>query len=83
MTLYVRRDQARLLLKVNQDSMYKLGWKKRIGWAPVRESIASAIVSQTGLLDSKKDTTIWDPFCGSGTFGLVAAAMHRGAWVRM
>ena len=26
---------------------------------------------------------LWDPFCGSGTLGLVAAAMHYGTWVRM
>lgn len=32
--------------------MYKLGWKKRVGWAPVRESIATAMMTQTKLLES-------------------------------
>ena len=34
--IYVRRNNARLLLKVNEQPMYKLGWKRRVGWAPVR-----------------------------------------------
>ncbi len=36
MTIYVRRNKAKLLLKVNEQEMYKLGWKKRVGWAPIR-----------------------------------------------
>ena len=70
------------MLKVNQEEMYKLGWKKRVGWAPVRESIATAVLSQSGLLDLQ-DLVIWDPFCGSATLPIVAAAMYYGALVRM
>ena len=63
--------------------MYKLGWKKKVGWAPIRQSIATAVLSQTRVLDSDNKVYIWDPFCGSGTIGLVAAAMYYGAWVRL
>lgn len=34
--LYIRRNHARLLLKLNQEPMYKHGWKKNIGWGPIR-----------------------------------------------
>ena len=63
--------------------MYKLGWKKRVGWAPIRQSIATAVLSQTTLLQSQSDVTLWDPFCGSGTLPIVAAAMYYSAFVRM
>ena len=63
--------------------MYKLGWKKRVGWAPIRESIATAVITQTGILESEGDIAIWDPFCGSGTIPMVAAAIFYGAFVRM
>ena len=81
-TVYVRRGIARLLLKVNLQAMYKHGWKRRVGWAPVRESIAAAVMTQTGLLNTTDSIKLWDPFCGSATLPIVAAAMHNQAGVR-
>ena len=52
--IYIKKNNARILLKVNEQAMYKLGWKRRVGWAPVRESIATAVMHQSGLLDTHK-----------------------------
>jgi len=57
--------------------MYKHGWKKRVGWGPIRESIVASILDQTQILkDDKATIRLWDPFCGSGTFPLVAASQY-------
>jgi 23S rRNA G2445 N2-methylase RlmL len=82
MTLYVRRNQARLLLKVNKQPMYKHGWKQKVGWAPIRESIIAAVLNQTQILEQTGCVRLWDPFCGSGTIALVAAAQWHGVGVR-
>lgn len=62
--------------------MYKHGWKKRVGWGPIRQSIVASILDQTTLLAKNESLKLWDPFCGSGTFALVAAAQYYNLGVR-
>lgn len=62
--------------------MYKHGWKKYVGWGPIRQSIVAAIFSHIDILNKQSDIRIWDPFCGSGTIGLVGIAKYYNLSIR-
>ena len=57
-------------LEVFNSNRMKSGYKKFIGWGSVKESIISAFLQQSGIIDEFKENhsiKIFDPFCGSGT----------------
>lgn len=67
--------------------MHKFGWKKNIGWGPIRQTLTASILYRTGLLQNNKNTpnkeiTLWDPFCGSGTIPLVTLSMLKSLKIR-
>ena len=64
--------------------MYKHGWKKRVGWGPIRESLVASILYKANILKQGSDQkmVLWDPFCGSGTIPLVACSMLGNLRVR-
>ncbi|WP_321418689.1 RNA methyltransferase [uncultured Desulfobacter sp.] len=74
-TLMVRgeNDRFELSLDMSGTPLYKRGIKEKVAKAPLRETLAFAILTRLGL--SKKDTLV-DPMCGSGTFSLEGAMMQ-------
>ncbi|WP_321493816.1 RNA methyltransferase [uncultured Desulfobacter sp.] len=75
-TLMVRgeNDRFELSLDMSGTPLYKRGIKEKIVRAPLRETLAFAILTRLNL--SEKDT-IADPMCGSGTFSLEGAMMQN------
>ncbi|CAN2040848.1 conserved hypothetical protein [Candidatus Magnetomoraceae bacterium gMMP-15] len=71
--IFVRAFDDHLTVSIDSSGelLYKRGVKKYIGKAPIRESIASAILSFAKW--NKKNELIIDPMCGSGTFSIEAA----------
>jgi 23S rRNA G2445 N2-methylase RlmL len=87
LVFYIRKNSGRFLLKINKDNLYKHGWKNHVNWGPIRESIAASILHQSKIFQKsdnqeKVNMKIWDPMCGSGTFGLVATTMIEQIPVR-
>ena len=74
-TLMVRgeNDRFELSLDMSGTPLYKRGIKEKIVKAPLRETLAFAILTRLGL--SEQDTLV-DPMCGSGTFSLEGAMMQ-------
>ena len=74
-TLMVRgeNDRFELSLDMSGTPLYKRGIKEKIVKAPLRETLAFAILTRLNL--SEKDI-IADPMCGSGTFSLEGAMMQ-------
>ncbi len=74
-TLMVRgeNDIFELSLDMSGTPLYKRGIKEKIVKAPLRETLAFAILTRLDL--SEKDL-IADPMCGSGTFSLEGAMMQ-------
>ena len=74
-TLMVRgeNDRFELSLDMSGTPLYKRGIKEKIVKAPLRETLAFAILVRLGL--TEKDTLV-DPMCGSGTFSLEGAMMQ-------
>ena len=64
------KDKATLLLNTSGEGLHKRGYRKLVGEAPLKESLASAIIYLSGWKNSQ---TLIDPFCGSGTLPIEAA----------
>ena len=67
-------DQVTLSLDSSGDPLYKRGLKVGPARAPLRETLAAAILLAAGY-DGLKPLV--DPMCGSGTFSLEAAMMAK------
>jgi putative N6-adenine-specific DNA methylase len=55
--------------------LYKRGWRTNAGKAPLRESLAAAMILATSW---RGEQPLVDPFCGSGTIAIEAATMATG-----
>jgi putative N6-adenine-specific DNA methylase len=68
-TFYIRivDDNLTLSLDLTGDPLYKRGYQKIKGEAPIRENFAAAFLME--LFDGiTEDVTLIDPMCGSATF---------------
>ena len=54
------------------ESLFKRGWRLEHGEAPLKENLAAALLALSGW---KPELPLVDPFCGSGTIAIEAAAM--------
>lgn len=63
-------DIATLTLDTSGESLHKRGYRKQATEAPLKESLAAAIVL---LSRWRPDRPLYDPFCGSGTIPIEAA----------
>ena len=70
------KDRASLYLDASGPSLHKRGWRANSNEAPLRETLAAAMVK---LSRFKGRETFLDPFCGSGTIAIEAAlaALNR------
>ncbi|MEN0109366.1 MAG: bifunctional 23S rRNA (guanine(2069)-N(7))-methyltransferase RlmK/23S rRNA (guanine(2445)-N(2))-methyltransferase RlmL [Planctomycetota bacterium] len=67
-------DVATLSLDTTGVGLHKRGYRRLVGEAPLRETLAAAMVS---LARWSPDRPFWDPFCGSGTIAIEAALIGR------
>ena len=70
----ILKDQAMLMLDTSGDSLYKRGYRARNMGAPLRETLAAALVL---LSRYRGKDPFCDPFCGSGTIPIEAALIAR------
>jgi len=70
------KDRASLCLDASGTSLHKRGWRAVSNEAPLRETLAAAMVK---LSRFKGKELFLDPFCGSGTIAIEAAlaALNR------
>ena len=67
-------DQATLTLDATGPSLHKRGYRRLIGEAPLKETMAAALVLLSGW---RWERPLLDPFCGTGTICLEAALIGR------
>ncbi|OPJ57175.1 THUMP domain-containing class I SAM-dependent RNA methyltransferase [Alkalithermobacter paradoxus] len=70
-SVFINKDKVTICLDTTGESLHKRGYREISSKAPIRETIAAALVSLTPW---KHDRILIDPFCGSGTI-LIEAAM--------
>ena len=68
-------DLCTISLDTSGESLHKRGHKEAVGKAPLRETVAAAVLRAMGFDGSQ---TVVDPMCGSGTFLLEAAELAAG-----
>ncbi len=74
LAVHVAADRATLYLDVGGASLHKRGWRSRAGEAPLRETLAAAVLRLSGW---DRERTLLDPMCGAGTIAIEAAAWAR------
>ncbi|MDO4814096.1 MAG: class I SAM-dependent RNA methyltransferase [Gemella sp.] len=67
-------DEATILLDTSGDGLHKRGYRANQGVAPIKETLAAAMVKLTNW---KGDVPFYDLFCGSGTLLIEAAMMAQ------
>ena len=70
----IMKDKAALMLDTSGDSLYKRGYRAQGVVAPLRETLAAALVSLTRY---RGRDPFCDPFCGSGTIAIEAALIAK------
>lgn len=63
------KDVCEILLNTSGDGLHKRGYRDMVGIAPIKETLASALVL---LSDFYYERPFLDPFCGSGTIAIEA-----------
>lgn len=72
--VHVVRDQATVHLDCSGESLHRRGWRARIGEAPLKETLAAAILRMSGW---DRTSPLSDPMCGSGTLPIEADLWAR------
>lgn len=70
----IMKDEVTLMLDTSGDSLYKRGYRAQGVLAPLRETLAAALVS---LSRYRGRDPFCDPFCGSGTIPIEAALIAK------
>ncbi|MCC3866944.1 THUMP domain-containing class I SAM-dependent RNA methyltransferase [Terrisporobacter mayombei] len=69
--VFIHKDKVTLTIDTSGTALHKRGYRERANKAPIRETLASAIME---LVPWRPGRTLVDPMCGSGTL-LIEAAM--------
>ncbi|PJG84512.1 bifunctional 23S rRNA (guanine(2069)-N(7))-methyltransferase RlmK/23S rRNA (guanine(2445)-N(2))-methyltransferase RlmL [Conservatibacter flavescens] len=71
--VYLNRDELIVSLDLSGEALHFRGYRSETGKAPLRETLAAAIVLRSGW---QKGSPLVDPMCGSGTLLIEAAQME-------
>ncbi len=76
-TLHVRisRNVATVSLDATGEPLFRRGWRTEAGAAPMRETLAAALLQWSGATAHRAALT--DPCCGAGTIAIEAAQIAR------
>lgn len=64
-----------LYIDTSGEPLFKRGWREDKGEAPLKETLAAAMVAASGW---QADVPLYDPCCGSGTIAIEAAQLACG-----
>ena len=73
--VHLFRDRCSLLVDTSGESLHKRGWRRYQGRAPLAETLAAALVLDSGW---DQRSPLVDPMCGSGTILVEAAWIALG-----
>ena len=68
--VHLFKDRCTISADTSGESLHKRGWRKFQGRAPLAETLAAALVLESGW---DRRSPLVDPFCGSGTILIEAA----------
>jgi 23S rRNA G2445 N2-methylase RlmL len=72
--VHLAKDRATLYLDAGGGALHERGWRARAGAAPIRETLAAAVIRLSGW---DRQRPLMDPLCGAGTIAIEAASWSR------
>ncbi|MBU6282962.1 methyltransferase [bacterium] len=75
--LHLDGESATLYVDTSGEALFKRGWRARTGDAPLKETLAAALLAAAGWDGSESAGPLLDPFCGAGTIAIEAAQLAR------
>jgi len=85
LVLYVGPDHATLFADTSGEALFKRGWRDAQGGrqevkgeAPLKETLAAAMLAAAGWQGRAEDGPLLDPCCGAGTIAIEAAQLACG-----
>ena len=79
---HLTTDTLSLYIDTSGEPLFKRGWREDKGEAPLKETLAAAMLAASGWAEGEGDLLpLYDPCCGSGTIAIEAAqiACHIAA----
>jgi putative N6-adenine-specific DNA methylase len=75
---HLTTDECTLYIDTSGEPLFKRGWREDKGDAPLKETLAAAMIAATGWNGGAAETPdeitpLYDPCCGSGTVAIEAA----------
>ena len=73
---HLTTDSCSLYIDTSGEPLFKRGWREDKGDAPLKETLAAAMLAASGWSEGDADLLpLYDPCCGSGTIVIEAAQM--------
>jgi len=77
---HLTTDSCSLYIDTSGEPLFKRGWREDKGDAPLKETLAAAMLAASGWMDGGEGgdddlLPLYDPCCGSGTIAIEAAQM--------
>ena len=73
---HLTTDSCSLYIDTSGEPLFKRGWREDKGDAPLKETLAAAMIAASGWAEGEDDLqALYDPCCGSGTVLIEAAQM--------
>jgi putative N6-adenine-specific DNA methylase len=76
--LFVGPEHATLYVDTSGEPLFKRGWREDTGEAPLKETLAAAMLAAIGWQGRAEDGALVDPCCGAGTIVIEAAQIACG-----
>ncbi|MCK6426818.1 MAG: THUMP domain-containing protein [Burkholderiaceae bacterium] len=83
LVLHLQEEQATLSVDLSGEALFKRGWRDEArggvkGEAPLKETLAAAMLAAAGWRGRAEDGPLLDPCCGAGTIAIEAAQIACG-----
>jgi putative N6-adenine-specific DNA methylase len=75
LVLFVGETHAALYVDLSGEPLFKRGWREDKGEAPLKETLAAAMLAAAGWSGRAEDGPLLDPMCGAGTIAIEAAQL--------
>jgi putative N6-adenine-specific DNA methylase len=78
LVLHLGPEHAQLSVDLSGEALFKRGWREVKGEAPLKETLAAAMLAAAGWQGRAEDGPLLDPCCGAGTIAIEAAQIACG-----